>query len=130
MRPRAATLDYRQRSRILIVEDEPMLAFTVEDLLVEAGFGIAGVVGRLPAALKVIEGGGCDAAIVDANLAGVSASPAAAALAARGIPFIVLSGYLPEQQQGNFSGAIFIQKPCRADQLIRVLHSILPVRPR
>jgi DNA-binding response OmpR family regulator len=123
----ATKLDDRRRARILVLEDEPVLAFTVEDLLIEAGFEIAGVVGRLAAGLAVIEGGACDAAIVDANLAGVSASPAASALAARGLPFIVLSGYLPEQQQGDFSGAIFIQKPCRADQLIRVLRSILPI---
>src|SRR5579859_585476 len=110
----ATALNNRHRARVLIVEDEPMLAFTVEDLLLEAGFEIAGVVGRLAAALTLIEGGACDAAIVDANLAGVSASPAASALAARGIPFIVLSGYLPEQQQGIFPGAIFVQKPCRA----------------
>ena len=108
-----ATLDDGRPARILILEDEPMLAFTVEDLLIDAGFAIAGVLGRLAPALIVIESGGCDAAIVDANLAGVSASPAAAALAARGLPFIVLSGYSPEQQQGDFSGAIFIQKPCR-----------------
>ena len=112
--------------RILIVEDEAVLAFTVEDLLVEAGFAIAGVVARLEPALALIEGGGCDAAIIDANLAGTSASPAASALAARGLPFIVLSGYLPEQQQGAFPGAVFIQKPCRADRLIQVLRDMLP----
>jgi DNA-binding response OmpR family regulator len=120
-------LDRDHRARILIIEDEPVLAMTVMDLLVEAGFEIAGVAGRLATALKVIESGACDAAIVDANLAGVSASPAASALAARGLPFIVLSGYLPGQQQGDFSGATFIQKPCRPDQLIRILRSILPV---
>jgi DNA-binding response OmpR family regulator len=125
----ATTLDSRHRARILILEDEPMLALSLEDLLIEAGFEIAGVVGRLAAALTLIENGACDAAIVDANLAGVSASPAASALAARGIPFIVLSGYLPGQQQGDFAGAAFIQKPCRADQLIRALCSILPVSP-
>jgi DNA-binding response OmpR family regulator len=121
----ATALSNRDQPRVLIVEDEPMLAFTVEELLLDAGFEIAGVVGRLAAALALIEGGTCDVAIVDANLAGVSAGPAASALAARGVPFIVLSGYLPEQQQGIFPGAIFIQKPYRADQLIRVWRGIL-----
>lgn len=120
--------DRPHRARILIIEDEPVLAFAVEDLLIEAGFAIAGVAGRLGAALTLIESSACDAAIVDANLAGVSASPAASALAARGVPFVLLSGYLPEQQQGDFSGAIFLQKPCRADQLIRALRTILPGR--
>ena len=86
--------DKQQAQRILIVEDEPMIALTLEDLL------------------------------VDANLAGVSASPVALALAARGLPFILLSGYSPEQLQGAFPGATFIRKPCRPAQLIQALNAI------
>ena len=105
--------DKLQAPRILIVEDEPMLALTLENLLVNAGFAIAGVAGRLEKALGLIESVACDAAILDANLACVSASPVAVALDARGVPFIVLSGYSPEQLQGVFPGANFLRKPCR-----------------
>jgi DNA-binding NtrC family response regulator len=119
-----------QHRRVLIVEDEPVLAFALEELLIEDGFEIAGVATRLEKALAIIESGICDAAILDANLAGVSAGPAALALAARGVPFIVLSGYSPDQQQSVFSGALRLQKPCRPDRIIQVLRSILPVRSR
>jgi CheY-like chemotaxis protein len=112
--------------RILIVEDEPVLAFALEELLVEAGFGIAGVAARLESALEIIESGLCDAAILDANLAGVSAGPAASALTARGLPFFVLSGYSPEQQASAFRGAVHLQKPCRPELVIQALRSILP----
>ena len=115
-----------QDRAILIVEDEPMLAFALEELVVEAGFKIAGVAARLETALAIIEGGGCAAAILDANLKGVSAGPAASALAQRGIPFIILSGYSPDQQQGEFAGALHIQKPCRPERLIQALRGILP----
>jgi len=115
--------------RILIIEDEPVVAFCLEELLIEAGFEIACVAGRLDAALSVIASGACDAAIVDANLAGVSAGPAAVALAARGLPFLVLSGYLPEQQKSAFSGALCLQKPCRPDLLIQTLRRILRPDP-
>jgi len=118
-------VDKQQRAHILIVEDDPTMAHDLQDLLVDAGFEIAGVAGRLEKALALIESGTCDAAIVDANLAGVSASPAASALAARGLPFIVLSGYSREQLQGAFPGALFIQKPCRPAQLIQALNTIL-----
>lgn len=128
MNPCAISADNLPKVRILIVEDEPMLAFALEDFLIEASFEIAGVAGRLETALAIIEGGNCDAAIVDANLAGVSAGPAASALKARGLPFIVFSGYLPEQQKEAFSGALFVQKPCQPDQLIQTLRSILPCR--
>ena len=79
----------------------------------------------LEKALSLIESGACDVAIVDANLAGVSASPAAIALAARGLPFIVMSGYTPEQMQGVFPGALFIQKPCRSELIIESLNTLL-----
>ena len=105
-----------------------MLAFVLEETLVDAGFEIAGVAGRLETALAMIEGEGFDAAILDANLAGVSAGPAASALTARGTPFLVVSGYLPGQQQGAFSGAPRLQKPCRAEDLIAALRGILPAQ--
>ncbi len=102
-----------------------MLALTLEELLVNAGFAIAGVAGRLEKALGLIESVACDAAILDANLACVSASPVAAALDARAVPFIVLSGYSPEQLQGAFLGATFLRKPCRPAQLLQALNAIL-----
>ena len=117
--------DKQQHARILIIEDEPTLARDLQDLLVEEGFEIAGVAGRVEKALALIESVACDAAIVDVNLAGVSASPAASALAARGLPFIVLSGYSREQQPGAFAGALWIKKPCRPAELIQALNTIV-----
>jgi DNA-binding response OmpR family regulator len=121
----ATTIEPRVKARILIVEDEPILAFVLEEFIAQAGFEIAGVAGRLEAALTIIASGGCDAAVLDANLAGISAGPAAAALVARDVPFIVLSGYSSEQQQGVFSGALFIQKPCQPEHLIKCLRNVL-----
>jgi DNA-binding response OmpR family regulator len=114
-----------QQARILIVEDEPMIALTLQDLLDEAGFKVACVAAKLGKALALIESAGCDAAIVDANLDGVSASPVALALAARGLPFIVLSGYSPEQLRGVFPATVFMKKPCRPDKIIQALESIV-----
>ena len=121
--------DNKQRTvRVLIVEDEPIIALGLEDVLIDAGFQIAGVAGKLEKALSLVESGVCDVAIVDTNLTGVSASPVAIALAALGIPFIVLSGYSPEQMQGVFPGALFIQKPCRPELLLETLNTLLLVR--
>jgi DNA-binding response OmpR family regulator len=119
------SVDRPQPARILIVEDEPIIALTLEDLLVEAGFEVACVTGKLRKALALIEGPGCDAAIVDANLSGESTRPAALALTARGVPFIVLSGYSSEQLQGDFPAALFMRKPCRPDKLIHALRTIV-----
>ena len=118
--------DHNRNVRVLILEDEPMIALSIEDILVDAGFAIAGVATKLEKALALIEAGACDAAIVDSNLAGVCADPAAVALAARGLPFIVLSGYSQEQMKSPFVGARFLQKPCRPELLIETLTSVLP----
>jgi DNA-binding response OmpR family regulator len=117
-----------QSARILIVEDEPLVAEDLRTVLVDAGFEITGVAARVATALSLIETVACDAAIVDANLAGASASPVAAVLSARGLPFIVLSGYTREQLQSEFSGGFFIEKPYRLTEVIDSLSTILPKR--
>jgi len=123
--PQPITGDNQRSIRVLIVEDEPIVALSLESVLIDAGFEIAGVVSKLEKALALAESGACDAAIVDANLAGVSAGPVAIALAARGLPFIVLSGYSQEQLQGVFAGACFLQKPCRPELLVETLNTAL-----
>lgn len=102
-----------------------MLALDLEEVLVDAGLKIADIAGTIEKALALIASGACDAAILDANLAGASASPLASALTARGLPFIVLSGYSSEQLPGAFPGALLLQKPCHLAQLISALNTIV-----
>lgn len=111
--------------RILIIEDEPMLAIDIEETLTEAGYVVAGIAGELTKAMALIKDCDYEAAIVDANLAGVSAGPAARSLTARGIPFVVLSGYSEAQQSDDFVGARRLQKPCRSSQLIAALKDVV-----
>ena len=112
--------------RILIVEDEAMIIFLLEDLLAEAGFEIAGVATTLEPALSLIETCGCDAAILDANLAGVSSAPAALALTARATPFLVVSGYSAAQQNAAYASGFYVSKPFKTETLVEALRSILP----
>jgi CheY-like chemotaxis protein len=80
--------------RILIVEDEYLIATTLHDALESVG---SVVVGPFPSIKKAIEAIASDpqidAAIVDVNLGGALAYPVADALLARKIPFIFTSGY-------------------------------------
>jgi DNA-binding response OmpR family regulator len=123
--PRELRPEGSMAARVLIIEDEPLIAENLRATLIEAGFEIAGVAARIEKALRLIENEGCDVAIVDANLAGVSAGPAAAALSKREVPFIVLSGYTPGQLQPEFSRGLFIQKPCGIAELIDGLNAML-----
>lgn len=121
-------MNKRPHTRVLIVEDEPLIALTLEELLVKSEFEVVGIAGRLESALELIDRAGFDVAVLDANLAGVSASPAAAALTASGVPFVVTSGYSTNQLTGDFFGAHFMRKPFRPDQLIHSLNKVLMIQ--
>ena len=102
-----------------------MLALTLEELLVNAGFAIAGVAGRLEKALGLIESVACDAAILDANLACVSAGPVAAALDARAVPSSCCQAIRPNNCKGNFLALTAFRQTSRPAQLLKALNAIL-----
>ena len=79
--------------RILIVEDEPLIAMMLEDFLEMLGKELVGCCDTVQSALATIEDEHPDAAILDINLSGGEKSwPVADALAAKGIPFVLSSG--------------------------------------
>ena len=79
--------------RILIVEDEPLIAMMLEDFLDALDHQIAGIADNVAAALDLIGQGGCDGAILDVNLRGGETSwPVADRLAEAGIPFVIATG--------------------------------------
>lgn len=88
-----ASLALRDR-RILVVEDEYLIAMTLKDALESLGSIVVGPVPSVEKAIKTIASETkIDAAIVDINLGGVMAYPVADALLARKIPFVFTSGY-------------------------------------
>ncbi len=79
--------------RILLVEDEPLIAMMLEDFVDVLGHRVVGTADCVAVALNIIESGGIDAAILDVNLRGGEKSwPIADALAAREIPFVLATG--------------------------------------
>ncbi|MEG3144052.1 response regulator [Sphingomonas sp. RT2P30] len=79
--------------RILLVEDEPLIAMMLEDFLEVLEKTPAGTADTVAAALALVAAGGIDAAILDVNLRGGEQSwPIADALAAQGIPFVFATG--------------------------------------
>lgn len=79
--------------RILVVEDEPLIAMMIEDFLDMLGKDHAGTADSVASALEIVGAGGVDAAILDVNLSGGEQSwPIADALAAQGVPFVLATG--------------------------------------
>ena len=79
--------------RILVVEDEYLIAMSLADALESAGSVVVGPASSVEQAIQKIESESIDAAVVDVNLGGVLAYGVADMLIARKIPFVFTSGY-------------------------------------
>ncbi len=115
-------------ARAFILEDEPLVADLLEDILRDAGYEIAASVGALDEALAVVETLNCDFAILDINLRGRTTEPVADLLRGRGIPFLFVSGYGGAQLSQKFLDAPVLAKPFRDEQLIRAVQAVLVER--
>ena len=112
--------------RVLVVEDEMVIAMELEDLLLDLGHEVLGVAGTLNRALRLIEelAGKIDVVVLDANLGGLSAAPVAEALGKHGIPYVVASGYSPEELYGHGFDARLIGKPYKSSEIESALLAI------
>ncbi|KPF63965.1 response regulator [Porphyrobacter sp. AAP60] len=113
------------KARILVVEDEFFISQDIVETLDSAGFAVLPPCSTVPQALAELEGDGCDAAVLDASLRNESSLPVAQALAGRGIPFAVVTGFSTSQLPPELAGAPVITKPLNAEDLISVLGGLL-----
>jgi DNA-binding response OmpR family regulator len=117
------------KPRILVVEDEVLIALLISDALVDAGFDVIGpcqTVDQALAQLRVADC--CDAAVLDASLRNESASPVAATLKKLEIPFLLATGYSPGQLPEDLAAVPTLTKPLNTEELIGHLHGFLSVR--
>ena len=111
--------------RMLVVEDEPLIAMLLEDMLGDLDIAIAGVAESVPAALDMVETAeAVDAAILDMNLRGKSVEPVAERLAALGIPFVFASGYGADALTEKHGNAPVLPKPFRREALEEALQKV------
>ena len=111
------------RNRILVVEDEAIVAMLLEDMLAELGYEVVGPVTRLDRALELARDAAIGAAVLDLNLNGEDTYPVADALRARAIPFIFATGYGVKEVAERFQGTPLTQKPFHRDDLERALNA-------
>jgi DNA-binding response OmpR family regulator len=112
--------------RLLVVEDEMMVAMLVEDMIRDSGWDVAGPAMNLAQALELARNADIDGAVLDLNLGGdVSSLPVAAVLRERGIPFIFATGYGSGGDTRGFKDAPVVRKPFSSRQLIGALRAQL-----
>jgi PAS domain S-box-containing protein len=105
-------------TRVLIVEDEVLVAMEIADHLERAGANIVGTAGNGRDALAIIENQKLDFVLLDANLLGHPVGDIAAALTRENVPFAFVSGYGRDSLPTAFAAAEFLAKPFSAQQLL------------
>lgn len=115
--------------KVLIVEDELLLAMDYEEMLRREGCTVLGPAGRRANALALLERQRPDAAILDLNLAGERSTAVAEALEAQKVPFVIVTGYGEKTlQEAVLRRAPRLDKPVKIQDFIRVIGSIARTR--
>jgi CheY-like chemotaxis protein len=116
--------------KILVVEDNYLIAEHVRRLLLHEGCDIVGPAGRLPQALEIVRRAeALDGGVLDINLDGQLCFPVAAALAERSVPFVFLTGYDdPAIIPAEFAKRPVLSKPLDEARLIEVAAAMFTAR--
>lgn len=110
--------------RVLVVEDEALVAMLVEDALLDAGAEVVGPVATVAEALRLLEqlrDNLPEAAVLDLNLAGEPSTPVADELARHGVPFVVATGYGSDGLPPGHANVTVLAKPYDPDDLTAAL---------
>jgi PAS domain S-box-containing protein len=111
--------------RILVVEDEPLVAMDMQSMLSAAGCTVLGPAGTLQEARRLLETETCDAALVDVNLKGEPIDSLLSPLRQQDVPFAFVTGYGPKVLSKTFEETVTISKPFSAEQLLAVTEVLL-----
>ena len=114
--------------RILIVEDEPLMAMDMQSMLSAAGCEPVGPAGTLDDARRLLGAATCDAALVDVNLKGQPIEGLLPLLREAGVPFAFVTGYGPKVLSKIFEETVTISKPFSAEQLLAVTEVLVYLR--
>jgi len=123
--------------RVIIIEDEPLVAMDLESCLAAAGCEVVGSAGTVRDAKTLCAEAACDAALIDVNIAGQPVDELAATLTKRNIPFAFVTGYGREALPQGFRDALVVGKPFDETALIATVEllayqstSVVPLRRR
>jgi CheY-like chemotaxis protein len=114
--------------RVLVVEDEMIVAWLLEDMLAELGCAVVGPAVSVDQALAMIDAQPIDVAVLDVNLNGQTSYPIADVLATRGVPFVFSTGYDKDRLPDGYRTCPVLQKPFRRSQLVDALAKLLAPR--
>jgi len=107
-------------NRIMVVEDETVVAFALCEALAQMDFDVVGPFGSIDDAYDAAKSLDLDAAILDVNLNGKMIYSVADVLRERGLPFVFVTGYGAESIEPRFHDVPVLQKPVEREILNRI----------
>ncbi|MCF8708986.1 HWE histidine kinase domain-containing protein [Rhizorhapis sp. SPR117] len=117
--PSSSQVDMHMTGKLLVVEDEMLIAMQMTESLRDAGWSVMGPVATIEEANKLLsESNPPDAAILDINLNGIPVYPLAESLRLRGVPVLFCTGYESLDANNRFDDCTRIRKPANIAQLI------------
>ncbi|QGY01563.1 response regulator [Methylobacterium mesophilicum SR1.6/6] len=112
--------------RILVVEDEYLIAMDVKRWLMAAGATVVGPVPSVDQALDLIEDDGLTAAVLDVNLgSGNTVYPVASELRASGVPYLFATGDVKLSDEDDYRGRPRLTKPYLEAELVRAVTELV-----
>lgn len=116
--------------KILVVEDEYMIADDLAALLRQAGAEVIGPASSLPKAVRILDSRDrIDAAVLDINLCGVDVFPLVDELRNKGIPVMFLTGYGADGIPPEYSAITRCQKPMGTSRVVEELRAMVDAAP-
>jgi CheY-like chemotaxis protein len=111
--------------KVLVVEDEMMIAMLIEDMLEEIGCELVGLATSVPHALELIGKEQVEVAVLDVNLDGQDTYAIADALRQKNVPFIFATGYGSTGLRKEYGNRPVLQKPFETKDLESALVQVL-----
>lgn len=112
--------------KVMVVEDELLLAMELEERLHQEGCTVVGPAARPSKALSLLASEHPDAAVLDLNLNGERSTAIAEAMIKQGVPFVVVTGYVDVRfEDAALQQAPRLGKPFRSEDLMRVLAQVV-----
>lgn len=110
--------------RVLVLEDEAMIAAMVEEMLADLGAVVVGPAGTIERGLSLAHEEQLDAALLDVNIRSTRVDPVAAVLVSRGIPIVFATGY-GQSAVDRSTQAPILEKPYTQEKLASALNEAL-----
>ena len=125
MADREANFERSDRPLIQVVDDEWLIAASIETDLVNGGYDVAGPVGSVGKALHLIESNSVHGAVLDIQLTGETSFPVAAALKVRRIPYLFVTGFSRDQLPTEHDASMVLSKPVDKKDLLAAMEDLL-----